>query len=230
MRRLRSIRTGRSSSRSRRSRRFRSYLRRARCLRPLAPAPPLQNSALATTVGFLVLILVGSCITSPAAPPPGRSPLRAPVEYSGLLTLLFDNEFESGVLGYRANEIVPTRPDRTLRERIEDSDSVVRARIATVTASCDDSGCGWQLDLEVLQTLAGAARRGDRIVLRVGPTDPSASLLRRLDTQLVERTVVFFLRTFLGTDREDRVCFHASPDRPDELAAVRTATLLNEAR
>jgi hypothetical protein len=199
-------------------------------LRLLGLAPPLKNSALATTVCFFVLIFAGSCVASPVAPAPARGPLHAPVEYNGLLTLLFDNEFESGVLGYRANEVVPTRPDRTLRERIDDSDSVVRARIATVTASCDDTGCGWRLDLEVLQTLAGAAKDGDRIVLRVGSTDPSASLLRRLDTQLVEHTVVFFLRTFLGTDREDRVCFHASPDRPDELAAIRTATLLNEAR
>src|SRR5271154_4641967 len=92
---------------------------------PLGRAPPAQNYATAPIAAFILALACGSCGGELSIP---QSAVRLPTEYAGPLTLLFDDEFESGILGYRAKEVTPARPAPILIERAEAADSVVRAR------------------------------------------------------------------------------------------------------
>ncbi len=156
--------------------------------------------------------------------------------YSGHSAELFDDAIEPGAVGYggayRASE---PKNDTLLRERTQNGDAVVRARVVTVTSSPEDNGHSWQIGLRTLETLAGKRPPDGDFTLRVEGQGPAAGIVRALEARLVGATFVVFVREFDaakggGQEVETQLHFHLGKDDADELGAVRQASLLGDVR
>ena len=108
-------------------------------------------------------------------------------------------------------------------------DAVVRARVTTVTSKEEDRGRSWQLGFHSLERLGGTGPLETDFVLRVGPTDAAAGLVRAFETRLIGQTFVGFVREFIRPGGETELHFHLAPDTKDEVDAVTAAILLNPA-
>jgi hypothetical protein len=68
---------------------------------------------------------------------------------------LFDDGIEPQAVGYALDPGVPPDLDRSLRERTQLGDGVLRVRVVTVSSTNDASGLSWRLELHTLERLAG---------------------------------------------------------------------------
>lgn len=146
---------------------------------------------------------------------------------------------EPGAVGYEGADPGPApKGNALLRERTQEGDAVVRARVVTVTTDPEGAGTGWRIGLHALETVAGKRPPGDDFTFVVGGTSPAAGVVRVLDSRLVGHTFVVFVRGFVqapptpGAASADgpALHFHFARDDKDELGAVREASLLGEFR
>jgi hypothetical protein len=183
--------------------------------------------------GVLLLLLSCGCggNTAEAARPDRPLP-----SYAAHWTELFDDVIEpTAVGGFQvafpagAGRTLP-RGDNLLRERSQVGDAVVRARVTTVTTKDEDRGRSWQLGLHTLERLAGEGPLEADFVLRIGPTDSAAGIVRAFETRLIGQTFVAFAREFSRPGGESELHFHLAPDTKDETDAVNAAILQNSVR
>jgi hypothetical protein len=146
-------------------------------------------------------------------------------EYDRAAKQLFDNGFDAGALGLGFDTLLPSGNDRLLRERTQTADSVVRARIVTVTSQKDGAIATSQIAMTVLQDLAGQHPQTREFVLQVAAEDPANGTLKALQGGLVGKTFVVFLREFAAAGGQSAVHFHVSRDDPDMVNQVQAAAL-----
>jgi hypothetical protein len=188
---------------------------------------------LAAVSPTLLLFPLAGCGGNTAEPARPNRPLPS---YTAHWTELFDDAIEpTAVGGFRLG--LPTdsggttpRGDNRLRERSQVGDAVVRARVTTVTSKEEDRGRSWQLGFHSLERLGGGGPLETDFVLRVGPTDAAAGLVRAFETRLIGQTFVGFVREFIRQGGETELHFHLAADTKDEVDAVTAAVLLNPAR
>jgi hypothetical protein len=181
----------------------------------------------------LLLLLLCECGGNTAEPAHPDRPLPS---YAAHWTELFDDAIEPMAVGgfqlglpTEAGRTAP-RGDNLLRERSQVGDAVVRARVTTVTTKEEDRGRSWQLGLHTVERLGGAGPLEADFVLRVGPTDSAAGIVRAFETRLIGQTFVAFAREFMRPGGETELHFHLAPDTKDETDAVTAAILLNPVR
>ena len=146
--------------------------------------------------------------------------------FAGRSTELFDDSIEASAVGIALDPTGDPRADRTLRERAQVGDAVVRARVTTVTAKQEDQGTHYIVGLQSLETLAGRFPPKETFELVVGRTSPSAGIFKRLESAVVGKTFVAFIRTFVRPDGDAETHFHLAPDTKEEAGAVRDAAAL----
>ena len=165
-------------------------------------------------------LLYGGCGASGAAATPAY-PL-----YSQREAELFDDLVHPRIVGvsYDAPSL-PARNDPALFERAQTSDTVVRARIDSVTGAA--KGARFELGLRVVEVLAGAASPASGIVLKLDATSRSFGMVRAVEGRIGGRAVIAFMRTYTNENGEIAVHFHLLPDELATSAAVREALSLD---
>jgi hypothetical protein len=151
--------------------------------------------------------------------------------YTGRAAELFDDGIDGAAVGYALEPGPPPSTDAKLRERVQTGDAIVRARVVTVTSQRQDTGRSWQLGMHTLEKLAGSGSLDADFALDVEATDPGAGMVKAFESSLVGATFVVAVRTFAhaGTGDAD-LHFHLLADKPDVLAAIKEATLLQQVK
>jgi hypothetical protein len=175
--------------------------------------------------------LCGVALAAPACGPgtgPGaRGANRALPPYGGHAAELFDDAIEPRALGLELDQTQVSKGDPILRERTQVADAIVVVQVTTITSKHEDSGETFSLGLRVLQRLFGQYPPPDELTVRVGKTSPSVGLIRSLESRIVGKRLVFFVRDFSSGD-EAETHFHAVAESKEQLAAIRDAAALAE--
>jgi hypothetical protein len=111
-------------------------------------------------------------------------------------------------------------PDAKLADRVARADSVVVARIVTITlGQASSAGPTLRIDLQPLSSpLAGAVQTG-MLTFNLAADNPAYMLFRLRARTLIGRRLVLFFRTYAdGPDTQ--LHFRAEPDSPEVHAAI----------
>jgi hypothetical protein len=190
----------------------------ARKARPLGAVPTT------VAVGLLVLSTAAACGGSRDADDPGR-PLAA---YSGRQADLFDDTIEPAAVGLDFDRGYVPRLDRTLRERTQVGDAVVRVRVSTVTAKTDGPDARFQLGLHTVEKLAGKHPPPVDFTVQIDKTSDSHGIMKNFESRMVGAAFVAFVREFAHPSGDREWHFHLAPDTKEVKAAVGDAMLMGE--
>jgi hypothetical protein len=193
--------------------------RRQRPLSLLAPAAGLVCVALVALAPFTAGC--GGSAGGAASPPPSSLPA-----YRGENADLFDDTIEPHAVGLELETYASPKNDPRFRARAQAGDTVIRARIKTVTGE----GGSYQLSFKTLAVLGGKRPLGDEFTVRVDRTSPSLGIVKSMEGQLVGKTLVVFAKAFARTDADREIHFHAAPDAAEVAAAVKEAVILDEVK
>jgi hypothetical protein len=190
-----------------------------------------RETARGVVVGaWMALLASGGC----APPTEAAEPARALPPYDRPAAELFDDAVEPSAVGYTL-ESTPSSKRPHLRDRTLAADAVVRARVVTVTSDSRDAAGALQVGLRTIETLSGA-NPPNSFTLLIKNTNPSAGVVRDVESRIAGMTFVAFLREFApapGPEEANgpgaaQLHFHVAPDSKDEVDAVREAALLGE--
>jgi hypothetical protein len=147
--------------------------------------------------------------------------------YAGPDLELFDDRIDPVAVGV-ADVAMHARTDPVLRKRTQRADVVTRVRVSTVTVDAVNGEPVYHVTLQLADAPMVRHRASDsRIDLAIRQQSPSFGLVKWLDTRIIGRTFVGFLRQFAGSE-ETELHFHLSPDDAEVAAAVKDATALEE--
>jgi hypothetical protein len=153
------------------------------------------------------------------------SPLPA---YEGTYVQLFDDGIDPSSVGL-ADVTYRPRADPLLRNRTLKAEVVTRMRVSTVTV---DVAAGHPI-YRVQLTWVGApfVQRGfpdTKVDLAIRAESPAFGVVKWLDTRLIGKTFIGFVRRFAGAE-EPRIGFHLSADDAEVVTAIEEARTLGEA-
>jgi hypothetical protein len=150
--------------------------------------------------------------------------------YKGDLADRFDDGIEPHAVGLALDTYATPKGDPRLRARAEQADVVLRARINTVTGQVESGNHIYQVSFHALERLAGQHPVGDDFTVRIDAASPSLGIVQAMEGQLVGKTLVMFVKNFVRADGDAQLHFHAMPDQPDVIAAVKEAVILDEVK
>ena len=174
----------------------------------------------------LVGILLAASACSPIAG--GRDADRPVVPYSGAPAKLFDDAIDPAAVGLDYDKGYSPRADKSLRERSQTGDAVIRVRVATVTAKTDGPDKIYQLGLHSVEKLTGKNPPPADFTVQITKTSESLGIMKNFESRLVGYAFVAFVREFAGAGGEPEIHFHLAPDTKDVKTAVGDAMLLGE--
>jgi hypothetical protein len=173
---------------------------------------------------LVVVFLSAGC----AGPAQGSRPVvpSSFPEYAGRAVELFDDKIDAEAVGLGTVDVQP-RNDPVRHERVNQADAIARLRVSTVTVDMVAGQPLYHVSFVVVASLVNKDFSDNRIELSIGPSSPSFGIVKWLDTRIVGRTFIGFVRRFAGAE-EPVIRFHLSADSPDVVAAVREATTLGD--
>lgn len=177
---------------------------------------------------LLSMLAVGAASCGPSTGPGANSASRRGLPpYGGHAAELFDDAIEPRAVGLELEQGSVPKRDPILRERTQLADSIALVTVTTVTSKHEDSGASYSLGFRVQQRLFGSHPPPDELTVAVGKNSPSVGLVRSLESRIVGKRFVVFLREFANGD-EAEMHFHAVADSKEQLAAIRDAAALAE--
>jgi hypothetical protein len=145
-------------------------------------------------------------------------------EYTPEEAAVFDDAFGPTVFGVKT--VVPASDDPKLGKWVGGADSVVHARVATITEEKLAGKTGYTVVLSVAEPPIAGRPAEPSVELRV-VFGNALTRLEGTETALVGRRLVLFLRRY--DDRGEPVLhFHGEPDDPTLVAAIDRAKTLDE--
>jgi hypothetical protein len=161
-----------------------------------------------------------------------RAPQKALPPYGAHQAELFDDGIEPEAVGYNIERTPSPAEDSLLRERAQEGDAVVRARVTTITSKALDQSYGWQIGFHVLERLAGDGPLAEDFAMQVAPKGPAAGIVRAFEPALVGKTFIAFARAFssAGDAADTELHVHLAPDGKASADAVRDAVILQKVR
>lgn len=150
--------------------------------------------------------------------------------YSGRQADLFDDSIEPAAVGLDFDKGYSPRADKTLRERAQVGDAVLRVRVLTVTAKTDGPDQLYQLGLRTLEKLAGKNAPPADFTVQISKGSESHGIMKNFESRLVGYAFVAFVREFAHPNGDREVHFHLAPDTKEVKAAVGDAMLLGEVK
>lgn len=187
----------------------------ARWARPFGAAPLLVLALLFPSAGC-------------GGPPDPNDPNRPVSAYSGHLADLFDDTIDPAAVGLDLDRSYSPRLDKTLRERTQIAEGVVRVRVSTLTAKSDGPDATYQLGLHTVEKLAGKTPPPTDFTVQVTKTSSSHGIMKSFESRLVGYAFVAFVREFALPSGDREYHFHLAPDTKDVKAAVGDALLMSE--
>jgi hypothetical protein len=145
--------------------------------------------------------------------------------YAGRQADLFDDTIEPAAVGLDYDKGYSPRLDKTLRERAQVGDAVLRVRVSTVTARPDGRHARYELELHTVEKLAGKRELPTDFVVRVSKSSDSHGIVKNFESRLVGYAFIAFVREFDHPSGERQVHFHLAPDTKEVKTAVGDAVL-----
>jgi hypothetical protein len=173
----------------------------------------------------LVVVFLSAGCAGPAHGPRPVDPSSFP-EYAGRAVDLFDDKIDADAVGLATVNVNP-RNDPVFHERVGQAEAIARWRVSTVTVDMVAGQPLYHVIFVVATPLVSKEFSESRMELSIGPSAPSFGIVKWLDTRIIGRTFIGFVRRFAGAE-EPVIRFHLSADSPDVLAAVREATTLGD--
>lgn len=172
----------------------------------------------------VALVAVSACGGSKDA----NDPNRAVAAYSGRQADLFDDTIEPAAVGLDFDKGYAPRVDKTLRERAQVGDAVLRVRVATVTAKKDGPDATYQLGLHTIEKLTGKNPPPTDFTVQIDKASESHGIVKSFESRLVGYAFIAFVREFAHPSGDREVHFHLAPDTKQVKSAVGDAVLLGE--
>jgi hypothetical protein len=144
--------------------------------------------------------------------------------YTGHAVELFDDKIDAAAVGLATINTNP-KSDPVLHERVTQAEAIARMRVSTVTVDMVGGQPTYHVSIELVASIVSKGFSENRVELSIGPSSPSFGIVKWLDTRIIGRTFVGFIRRFAGAE-EPIVRFHLSADTADVLSAVREAAAL----
>ena len=157
-----------------------------------------------------------------------NDPSRPVANYQGRQADLFDDSIDPAAVGLDFDKGYAPKLDKTLRERSQVGDAVVRVRVATVTAKTDGPEAVYQLGMHTVEKIAGKNPPPTDFTLTITKQSEAHGILKNFESRLVGYAFVAFVREFShpGGDRE--IHFHLAPDTKEVKSAVSDALIMGE--
>ena len=157
-----------------------------------------------------------------------NDPSRPVSSYAGRQADLFDDSIDPAAVGLDFDKGYAPKLDKTLRERAQVGDAVVRVRVATVTAKTDGPEAIYQLGMHTVEKIAGKNPPPADFTLTIDKSSEAHGILKNFESRLVGYAFVAFVREFShpGGDRE--LHFHLAPDTKEVKMAVSDALIMGE--
>ena len=155
-------------------------------------------------------------------------PSRAVTPYAGRQADLFDDTIEPAAVGLDFDRGYSPRLDKTLRERAQVGDAVLRVRVSTVTAKTDGPGSIYQLGLHTVEKLTGDHPPPVDFTVQIGRQSDAHGIMKNFESRLVGYAFVAFVREFSHPSGDREVHFHLAPDTKEVKAAVGDAMVMSE--
>jgi len=175
----------------------------------------------------LLLIVVVACASCSGSRAKKADELPELTPYAGVDQELFDDRIDPLAVGV-ADVAMHARTDPVLRKRTRHADVVARFRVSTVTVDAVNGEPVYHVTLVFADAPMVRHRPVDnRMDLAIRQQSPAFGLVKWLDTRIIGKTFVGFVRQFAGID-ESEVHFHLSPDDAEVNAAVKDAKALEE--
>lgn len=190
----------------------------------MCPPPRLARSA--RFVGVLLAVGFAGLGCSPAVG--GQEAERPVVPYSGPQAKLFDDALDPAAVGLDYDKGYSPRADKSLRERSQTGDAVIRVKVATVTAKTDGPDKVYQLGLHSVEKLTGKKPPPADFTVQITKASESLGIMKNFESRLVGYAFVAFVREFADAGGEHEIHFHLAPDTKDVKTAVGDAMLLGE--
>ena len=174
-----------------------------------------------------VVVIAGLLLAAGTACGPTRATQAAPAAaglppYTAGQAALFGDSFSKDFFGLERT--VAPGDDAKLRARVREADSVLVARINTVTRDTDGAAVSYQLVLLPAQTLAGS-RPPSQVAVSVDAASPSFAYVQSADADLVGKTVIVFVKRY-NQKGVVTLHWHVEADVPPVRQAVERAKLL----
>ena len=157
-----------------------------------------------------------------------NDPSRPVTPYSGRQADLFDDTIEPAAVGLDFDKGYSPRLDKTLRERAQVGDAVLRVRVSTVTAKSDGPEAIYQLGLHTVEKLAGKNPPPTDFTVQINKGSESHGIMKNFESRLVGYAFVAFVREFAHPSGDREVHFHLAPDTKEVKTAVGDAMLMGE--
>jgi hypothetical protein len=157
-----------------------------------------------------------------------NDPSRPVAAYSGRQADLFDDTIEPAAVGLDFDKGYAPRLDRTLRERAQVGDAVVRVRVSTVTAKSNGPEATYQLGLHTVEKLTGKHPPPVDFTVQINRSSESHGIMKNFESRLVGYAFVAFVREFALPSGDREVHFHLAPDTKEVKAAVGDAMVMSE--
>lgn len=156
------------------------------------------------------------------------SPGRPVLPYSGRQADLFDDAIEPAAVGLDFDKGYAPRVDKTLRERAQVGDAVLRVRVATVTAKKDGPESTYQLGLHTVEKLVGKNPPTADFTVQINKASESHGVMKNLESRVVGYAFIAFVREFASPSGDRELHFHLAPDTKEVRMAVGDAVALGE--
>jgi len=175
---------------------------------------------LARALGVSALVLTFACGPSR----PAQRPLPA---YSGHVVALFDDGIEPAAVGITGEKrVYQPKYDPLFLERVQTADGVLRVRVVTVVSKQESRGTSFTLKLRTEKQLGGAHPPEEDFQVYVSPDAPSVGILKTLDSAIVGKRFVAFVRSFVRPDADAELHFHLAPDTKEIVESSTDATVI----
>lgn len=156
-----------------------------------------------------------------------NDPSRPVSSYQGRTADLFDDSIDPAAVGLDFDKGYAPKLDKTLRERAQVGDAVLRVRVATVTAKTDGPEAIYQLGMHTVEKLAGKNPPPADFNLQIDKQSEAHGILKNFESRLVGYSFIAFVREFShGGERE--LHFHLAPDTKEVKMAVNDALIMGE--
>jgi hypothetical protein len=183
-----------------------------------------MSRALSLELGLIAFALA----LGPGCGGSGGGPTHPVTPYAGRSADLFDDAIEPAAVGLDFDKGYAPRVDKTLRERTQTGDAVVRVRVATVTAKKDGPDATYQLGLHTVEKLAGAHAPSSDFTVQINKASESHGIMKNFESRLVGYAFVAFVREFATPAGDRELHFHLAPDTKEVKSAVSDALALGE--
>lgn len=159
--------------------------------------------------------------------PPAKTVTRPLSAYSGHVVTLFDDGIEPSSVGITGDRrLYQPKYDPLFLERTQTADAVLRIKVTTFVAKGEARGTTFVLGCQTEKKLAGVHPPEARFDLQVAADSPSAGILRNLDSAIVGKRFVAFVRSFVRPDGDSEIHFHFAPDTAEVSDSAMDATTI----